>query len=203
MTTSGNHKRKDKQSSLSANVLSVSFSKTPGILGDLEFLFMYRPVYLGIITFLKCFQHVAGPFSTPNRLHQNAEDRSVRARFDETPPYEHDGARSHRSSRNWWRNRTLYELKNRYLLCYKEYFCYDTQFKSDNGRPAGSEPKLPPMSCSAVQDSALHTGKPGELLKITAGTAKTRRVIPNRCRNLGVEDRSLESSFDGSSGHGS
>ena len=30
------------------------------------------------------------------------------------------------------------------------------------------------------------TRKPGESLKITAGTAKTRMVIPNRCRFLGV-----------------
>ena len=30
------------------------------------------------------------------------------------------------------------------------------------------------------------TQKPGESLKITAGTAKTRMVIPNRCRFLGV-----------------
>ena len=30
------------------------------------------------------------------------------------------------------------------------------------------------------------TRKPGESLKITAGTAETRMVIPNRCRFLGV-----------------
>ena len=33
---------------------------------------------------------------------------------------------------------------------------------------------------------AFGTRKPGESLKITAGTAKTRMVIPNRCRFLGV-----------------
>ena len=94
--------------------------------------FVSRTAYAGISIFLRCV-HVECQFQALNRLPQNAEFRSVRAHPCATPPYEHQCARSHRSSGNWWRNRPFIELKNRYLLCRKECFFISYKIKSRNG----------------------------------------------------------------------
>ena len=87
---------------------------------------------MGISTFLKCF-HVEFQFQAANRLHQNAEVRSVRAHLDATPPHEHECARSYRSSGNWLRYRTFCELKNRYSLCHVESIFGSYKIQSGNG----------------------------------------------------------------------
>ncbi len=104
-------------SSLSASVLFALFSKMLEILAIQNICL--RTSYMGISTFSIWF-HVEYQLQASNRLHQNAEVRSVRAHPDATPPNEHQYARSHRSSMNWWRNHTFRELKNRYLLCHEE-----------------------------------------------------------------------------------
>ncbi len=103
--------------SSSASVLIASFSKMLEILAIQNICL--RTSYMGISTFSMWF-HVEYQLQASNRLHQNAEVRNVRAHPDATPPNEHQYARSHRSSMNWWRNCTLRELKNRYLLCHEE-----------------------------------------------------------------------------------
>jgi hypothetical protein len=87
--------------------------------------------YTGIGTFL-ILLHVAGHFEATNWLLQKAKRRWVRASRVTSQCNKLKDALSYRRLRNWLRNRTWCELKNRYPLCVKNCFSKWYKNKSDN-----------------------------------------------------------------------